>query len=288
LSLLLTPICASKDAAKLEALEKKLSYEDIRFYRSITRSQVRKERATKRQQEEEERKKNPPSQGWLAWAWGSSASGNTTKGATEMTDEQRKELYEAIDFDEKEAVTASLSAPKDALKMRIAAKLQTGSFTLRTDPHGATKEVISSVFDGFEADFIQRPENFEAKMTLGGLRIHDGTAPDTLYPQIVRVKDGWEGDGKAKDPEAKADDPLLMIKFEHSPLDERADNAVTVKLKAMEIIYHRGYVEAIYQFLKPPESQLESVGALLVSRYLTLCLSACVDLSTYRTPRTKH
>lgn len=58
-------------------------------------------------------------------------------------------------------------------------------------------------------------------------------------------------------------DPFFSLKFEHNPLDGRADNALAIRLRHMEIIYHRGYVEAIVAFFKPPESQLESVGALI-------------------------
>ena len=34
-------------------------------------------------------------------------------------------------------------------------------------------------------------------------------------------------------------------------------------MRYMEIIYHRGYVEEVVRFFRPPESQLESVGALI-------------------------
>jgi len=56
---------------------------------------------------------------------------------------------------------------------------------------------------------------------------------------------------------------FLFVKFEHNPLDERADNALTVRMRHMSIIYHKGYVEAVYKFFTPA-SQLESVEALLV------------------------
>lgn len=239
--------------------------------------------------------KNPPKASWLAWAWGSSAAAEEQDPSQGMTDEQRKELYEAFDYDEKQAVAASFETPKDALKMRVTAKLNTGSFALKTSPHGNTKDVISLVYSQLGAEFVQRPDNFEATLTLGGLDVFDGTTSGTLYPQIVRVKGGRGSMELGENPAAKAalagspsdlsddvavddseekmsgqldeleSDPLLLIKYENNPLDERADNALTVKMKATEIIYHRGYIEAIYQFLKPPESQLESVGALLVS-----------------------
>jgi hypothetical protein len=36
-------------------------------------------------------------------------------------------------------------------------------------------------------------------------------------------------------------------------------------MRAMEVIYHHGYPKEMFAFLKPPESQLESVAALLVT-----------------------
>jgi vacuolar protein sorting-associated protein 13A/C len=154
------------------------------------------------------------------------------------------------------------------LKTRIAARLNKGTFALQSDSHGEATEIISVVFDQFKADVVQRTDNFEAEMSLGDFSVFDGTTPNTLYPQIVQVKRSArsrEGttDGNSVAPLTKGD-PFFYIKFEHEPLDERADSAVTLRMKHMEIIYHKGYVEAIHKFFKPPSSQLESVEALLV------------------------
>jgi len=67
-----------------------------------------------------------------------------------------------------------------------------------------------------------------------------------------------------------AEDSFLYLKFEHKPLDEREDSSLTVCLRYMEMIYHKGYVEAIYNFFCPPQSQLESLEALLASVALSL------------------
>ncbi|KAI8449131.1 hypothetical protein BY996DRAFT_193044 [Phakopsora pachyrhizi] len=48
--------------------------------------------------------------------------------------------------------------------------------------------------------------------------------------------------------------PFLNLKFEHKPLDGRADNAITLKMRHMGIVYHPGYVEYINSFFQPPES----------------------------------
>jgi vacuolar protein sorting-associated protein 13A/C len=301
--------------ATFEGLEKKLVYEDIRFYRSIARSELRKERASRKAEEEA----HPPAAtettssggGWTAWLLGGSKATaekkhdeeEDTLGLESMSDEQRKELYQAIDYDEKAAIAASFEAPRDAMKMRICAQLKRGSFALRSSTEG---DMISVVFDAFQADVVQRPNSMDAVVMLGGFGVHDGTQKGSIHPQIVRVKEShrkltmderktvsthdpgskenWEvslddhdrgseaGDEDIKDepeieepePEPEpTEDPFLYIKFEQNPLDERADTGLTVRMRYMEIVYHRGYVEAIYRFLKPPESQLESVGALL-------------------------
>lgn len=191
-----------------------------------------------------------------------------------MTDEQRKELYEALDYNEKTAVAESLVVARDALKARVNATLKRGSLALKSDPQGEAKELVSLVFDVFRADFIQRPDNFETSISLGDFRVFDGTTPDTVYNQIVHVKDGEvprsvsDGTDMTVQIQGVESEPFFSLKFEHQPLDERADSALTVYMRSMEIIYHKGYVEAVYDFFKPPDSQLQSVEALLVRAFL--------------------
>ena len=264
-----------------EALERKLSYEDLRFYRSIARSQLRKDMATRRKLEEERRKQQPQKQtSWSSWRWGSSSSpdsSSTSPGQDEaaftgeMTEEQRRELYEALDYDEKAALAESLDTPRDALKARVKAQLNRGSFALKTDPHGKDTEIISVVFDIFQATFLQRQDNFETSLSLGGFAVRDGTTEHSAYPLIVHVQEkrsqseivkALPVDDKNAIPGLP--DPFFFLKFERNPLDGRADSALTVRMRYMEIVYHRGYIEAVYKFFKPPASQLESVEALLV------------------------
>lgn len=267
-----------KETQDLQMLETSLSYEDIRFYRSIARSDVRKDAAARRKLEEQRKKEQPQqaSGGWIGWVWGSNTTQNTQQTALgQMTDEQRKELYDAIDFDEKEAVAASLEVPREAQKMRIAAHLDEGSFALRRDPHGKDEEVVSVRFAALAAGFVQRPDNFEASLSLGSFSVFDGTAKDTPYHQIVRVKDPASRRQSVANLAASTSntelvsgdatsDQFLFVKFENDPLDKRADSAVTIRMRYMEIIYHKEVVESIYQFFRPPESQLESVEALVV------------------------
>jgi len=253
------------DIALLKALEWKLSYEDIRFYRSIARSRLRKDMELRKRLEEDRAKQQQQhSGGWMSWLWGSQTDQPAEDPAFggQMTEEQRKQLYDVLDYDEKSSIVDSFEAPRDALKARVVAELKKGSFALKVDPRGKATEVISTVFDSFRAEFIQRPDNFEASVSLRGFSVFDGTTKDTLYRQIARVKASVAEGAKASK-HGEIEDPFFFVKFENNPLDERADTVLTARMRHMEIIYHRGYVEAIFKFFRPPESQLESVEALL-------------------------
>ncbi|KAI9806146.1 MAG: hypothetical protein M1833_004553 [Piccolia ochrophora] len=256
----------------LSKLEQKLTYEDLRFWRSLARNQLRKENALVKKTTGEGQK-----QGWGAWIWGS-AKEEQKEENTVMTDEQRKELYEAIEWDEKNALAADVSVPRESVKMQIEASLKTGSFTLKRDPHGGAKEVLSLLFDSFAASMLQRPDSLLASLRLGGLRVYDGTTDGSLFPQIVAVKDSSTAHGdnqleEISDEETAenedgttpkgVEDPFFELHFENNPLDDRADTAVTVKMKSMEIIYNPNFVVQTAKFFKPPERHMESIGALM-------------------------
>ncbi len=270
--------------AELAELEKKLSYEDIRFYRSIARQELRKEREAARKSKstadhnngDHQAQKSTGGGGWFGWIWGGGQSQNSGDDDGVLNEEQRKELYDAIEWDESQtADSLELDLPRDAMKLRLTAKLQTGSFSLRDQRLGA--DIVSLVFDTLQADITQRFDNLEAAISLGGLKVYDGTTPNSLYPQIVRVKDdefdlpgrknstGRTLQEKEDDvrQESKPDDPFFFLKFENKPLDNRADNALTLRLRSTEIIYHKGYIESVVKFFEPPESELELIGALI-------------------------
>jgi vacuolar protein sorting-associated protein 13A/C len=271
-----------QDLEDFDQLERKLTYEDIRFYRSIAKSELRKDAAMRRKLEEE-KKASAPAQavGWIGWAFGSKKHEESTDQPNDesMTDADRKGLLSLVGYDPDAAdLQPSPDAPKDALKMRVTAKLKTGSFALRQDPHGKALDIVAVVWDAFQADVVQLTGSFDATVTLGGFRVYDGTTQGSVYPQIVRVKEELsrvekrsnslpeEGEIVAEEIEMETDveNPFLSVRFENNPLDGRADNAATVKMRHLEIIYHKGYVENVVKFFRPPESQLESISALMV------------------------
>ncbi|KAI9725458.1 MAG: hypothetical protein M1828_003129 [Chrysothrix sp. TS-e1954] len=267
---------SAQETRDIEALEKKSTYEDLRFWRSLARNQLRKENVGV--------KKPPPRQSWSSWVWGG-AQTQAKEDDTAMSEEQRNELYSAIDWDEKKAIADAVELPKETVKLQLRIDLQTGSFMLKRSPKREAIEVLKLMFDSFSTTFLQRPESFLTKVQLKGMRLYDGTVKGNLFPQMVTVKDGQASDQEGSQNEITNKDVSLTealnlsdenfdqqdknaffaLAFEQHPLDGSADSAVDVKLRGMEIIYNPRFVVEVVNFFKPPERNMESIGALMES-----------------------
>lgn len=61
----------------------------------------------------------------------------------------------------------------------------------------------------------------------------------------------------------RKDNPFFSIIFEKDPLESQANNAFTLKMRHLEIIYSPVVIAGIMAFFKPPSSKMESVNALI-------------------------
>jgi vacuolar protein sorting-associated protein 13A/C len=265
------------EAKDLDQLERKLTYEDLRFWRSLARNELRKENVGV--------KKPPPKQTWSSWAWGAKKEEHHDD-ETQMSEQQRKELYNAIAWDDKQAITEAVDMPREYVKMEVNMSLRTGSFTLKRDPHGASKEILRLLFDSFSTQFLQRTDSMFVKVALEGMRLYDGTTEGSLFPQIITIKDAppvsdeqrieeLNDDETSKndakdDEEEEKEDPFFQLSFENNPLDGSADTALTMKLKGMEFVYNPRFVVEVAKFFKPPERHMESIGALMETAGATI------------------
>ncbi|KAG0003109.1 hypothetical protein BGZ80_007728 [Entomortierella chlamydospora] len=269
-----------EEEERLKALEWKLSYDDIRLYRSIAKGALRREKILIEKKQAKEQPK-----GWISsWWYGSGSTTTETseeEDSTTLTDAQMKQLYDVIDYDEKAALQANLEEAKDTILFAVNAKLKQGSFALKKDPHGINKTIFCIVFDTFLANFLQRTDNLAAGIALGGLTCIDSTMRNTLYPKIIRVKEAEtkkkllsqvsEGDlifgGESSQngqTEAEVDfNPFFSVKFEQNPLDGHADSVLEVKMRHLEILYNPKTVDTVLEFFKPPASEADSINALL-------------------------
>ncbi|ERT03326.1 hypothetical protein HMPREF1624_01637 [Sporothrix schenckii ATCC 58251] len=274
-----------EESDDLTKLEWKLGYEDLRFWRSLARSQLKKENAAALKPKADAQKPQQQ-QGWVAWVWGSKPAEPPADESenTQMTEQQRQELYDAIDWDEKTALAAEVDVPRDSIKLQIETSLSTGSFTLKQNPHGsAITDLLSLHFDGFRAKAIQRPDSMMLDISLGGLRVNDGTTPESLFTEIVRVKDAPGtvvttskkkrlsiSELEQTTADTSDEQAFFWFQVEQNPLDGEGDIAVRGKLKPLEIVWNPNFVIGVWHFFKPPERHMESITALMESAGATV------------------
>lgn len=240
---------------RLQELERKLEFRDIRFFRSIARRELREERLVANDSAAEATAHAPTasSGSWLSWMWGSSADAKNVPGL--LNNEQRKELCDAIEWDEStgQSLLAPLDdLPPDIVNLHVTAKLNHGFVHLHDQ--SSDHNILSLMYDGLQGELTQRPHNFDLSVMLGALRVEDGTNLESQYRDIVQVKERAEEDPTM---------PLFFVQYENKPLDGRADSALLLRMRSTEIVYHASYVESILRFFKPPETELELIGALL-------------------------
>jgi len=266
----------------LKKLEWKLGYEDLRFWRSLARNELRKENAAAlAKAPPKQDQQQPQQQSWLSWVWGAKPQGPVDETEnTQMTEAQRKELYEVIDWDEKKSLAEAVDIPRDSVKMQLEASLGTGSFTLKKsgqkgrDKGDSLTDLLSLHFDVFKAKALKRPDSFLADMSLGGLRVNDGTTPNSKFPEIVRVKDAPSRRKQNRlslvELEQSSDEPFFYLEVEQNPIERDGDFAVVGKLKPLEIVWNPNFVVGIVDFFRPPERHMESISALMESAGATV------------------
>ncbi|KAI8384441.1 uncharacterized protein BYT42DRAFT_612143 [Radiomyces spectabilis] len=264
---------------RLNELEHKLSFEDIRFYRSLAKSRLKREKAILAAEEERKKKEaaaNASNKGWLSsWWYG---SGATTPGEQDsdedslvVTEEQKQEFYDAIEYDEdKVALAESIDLAKDTIMLALRMTLNKGSFTVKRKPHSENPvELVSLVFDTVMLGAIRYVESFKATAALGDLRLYDGVTQSSQYRQLIGVKQKEENSDKRSSVDqqifkfSNMNNPFFSVVFEHMPLDGRADNAVALTMRNIDIVYNPVIIREILEFFRPPETSADSVNALI-------------------------
>lgn len=244
------------DEDELDQLHKQLDYDSIILFRTVAK---RKFALMKLNSHESV---SPPSQangsnGWFSSWWGGAKQSAGESSDLVMTEEQRQELYDAIDFTEGQDDFSNTSIPKDRTTMKITSLLKKGAFSIKKKMQKT--KIAEMIFENCEVEFIQRPDSFLTAFRLHEFRVEDGST-NTIYKHIISVK-------KQKLQLAESADigldPLFDVNFESNPLDESADSKLDVKLRGMTIFYHVHFINEITRFFNPPKQHLDTIGAII-------------------------
>ncbi|OAD68026.1 hypothetical protein PHYBLDRAFT_57710 [Phycomyces blakesleeanus NRRL 1555(-)] len=262
---------------KLGELEHKLSYEDIRLYRGRSKAHLRREKERLAAEEERKRKaaaaQAANSKGWLGSWWSTPNTANQQEEDEDLviTEEQKQEFYDAIEYDEDmAAVVESIEFPKDTMLLCLRTTLNKGSFTLKREPHANNPlELVSLVFDTVMLGAIQYVDSFKITAALGDLILYDGATKNTQYKKLIGVKQKEPKDRRKSQLDKhlikfeNMKNPFFSLAIEHKPLDGRADNAMALVMRNIDIVYNPITISAVIEFFRPPETSADSVNALI-------------------------
>lgn len=165
--------------------------------------------------------------------------------------------------------------PLKTMLLSLTTSLNRGSFTVRKDPHDKPADLVSLIFDNVSLGMIQYVESFTATAALGDLCLYDGVRVDSPYYKLMGAKDKDNTDEEKLKKRrisssaaellshATIQDPFFTVKFEHKPLDNRADNAVALFMRNIDIVYNPLVIHEIVDFFTPPETSADSINALI-------------------------
>ncbi|ONH69567.1 Vacuolar protein sorting-associated protein 13 [Cyberlindnera fabianii] len=243
----------------LRELEVKLPYEDIKFFRSLARSEMRKERLAAAESDPASTEHQPQQTtqargGWFS-SWWSKSSGESSEDKLVMTDEQREEFYDAIEFDETKALSDAINVPRDRVNFELSAQLKRGGISIKSkESNNALAKVI---WEGCSGQHFQRVDSFLSTFTLQEFKVEDGTG-STLYKNVVSVKP-LNSDLEMEE----VTEPFFKVSLENNPLKGIADVALMAKLRSMTIFYHVDFINEIIKFFTPPKAHLDTINAIM-------------------------
>lgn len=246
-----------KEEEELKQLHRELDYDSIVLFRSVAKKEYAKMKLNSRDSPSSVVQQEAKSGGWLSSWWGGAKQTTETSDNLLMTDEQRQELYDAIEFKERQNDISDSQIPKNRTTMRVTSLLKKGAFSIKRKEKNMKLGEI--VFENCEVEFLQRPGSYLASFKLHEFKVEDGS-PNTLYKHIISVKNI---NSEYADNEQKASDPLFQAFFESNPLDGSADSKVDVKLRGMTVFYHVHFINEIIKFFNPPKQHMDTIGAII-------------------------
>eukprot|EP00026_Physarum_polycephalum_P000021 Phypoly_transcript_00021.p1 GENE.Phypoly_transcript_00021~~Phypoly_transcript_00021.p1 ORF type:complete len:3252 (+),score=335.79 Phypoly_transcript_00021:281-10036(+) len=266
---------------RLTELEYELSYEDLVFFRTLAEAQLQGE-ATQPQ--------GTPvaSQSWRDWIWyywspSDKAAVTEPTLPVELSPEQRKELYSAIDYDEQKP--EYIEVPKDHVFVHTEFLMHTGSILLQLQDGPQREDAdLAAVFTGLHLSLSLLSQSFKVGASLASTDIYDCYSPDTLYPCLIGplTQPNMETTALANKP------PVFDMEFQVNPIDSEADYSLTIKVMPLEIVYNKSILEEILMFFgNAPRSALDNIEKSARDQYEALknktTLKIQYELQHYKT-----
>lgn len=251
---------APEEEAHFKVLEEMLSFEDIKFYRSLARSEMREENlipfALKQRQKP---------QGFFSRWWPSTSAEDSD---ALIKDEDIKKFYETIDYDAN-AKNAAGDEPADAKIMELNFDLKSGSIALaQTNDQRSRKTILSLQFVDLMAYILKRPNTMRVEVSLLDLSIIENLTTHSIFPNLVRAKSSNEKfivesqvihveneQEEIARMAQNATEPFVMFVMDELTDNPNADKSIFFSMKPLEIVLNHQAFHKILNFVYGPREQ---------------------------------
>ncbi|KAK3890033.1 hypothetical protein Pcinc_005997 [Petrolisthes cinctipes] len=234
----------------------------------LVRRQAEMEVKREGQLRQEEKKNRGWFGGWFSSSPSKGASdtadkeGNIVKKLeAEMTDDEKKKLYEAIGYSE---TLPSPDLPVEYVDLKMVFLLHQLVLTISDDidngEGGGQQCVAKASLQHVSAEFEKRSGADAIKVIscMKGFLVegYGGPDPAAQTPQLVTS----EG--------AASSEPLLNVLFETNPLDKTCDQRLKVSSQPLHIVYHAKTIHHIASVFHPPEDvSLQQLQAAALNQF---------------------
>lgn len=262
---------------ELENLHKVLTMDQIMLFRTLTKKQILKDRklaAEKKQNDtasslslsdqsaneenmvtapEHPTENNKP-KGWLSSWWGASENDSPTQNSLELTEEQKQEFYDAIEYDENNK-HSNKSVAADVIIMNISNNISSGFLRLKTKTNNQTLSEFT--FDGAKTKFYQKPESFGLNFELNSFAIQDKSS--SSYTNIVKCNSIISDTNDVNE-------DFFKVYFEKNPTDKTdVDSSLTIKLNTMSIYYNPHFIKKVISFFDTTDELHDTLSVIISS-----------------------
>lgn len=222
-------------APRLAELERKYSYEDLLYFRSL--AELKLDLAPEKMPHKQE------TSSWLSYfGLGSSSPAAPASGAASgqtenwdallsmVTLEQKRNLYASIGYttDEEES---TVIIPKDYVQFKINFHLTNGKGVFKDADR---KDILFGQFDELDVGVSVRQGSFSVVASLGGVGLYDRFTEDTKFPCLMRPSRRLQRSKRAIDQEPT---PIFTARFDFKPPDQPSlDFAFRLTLGALDCV----------------------------------------------------
>ncbi|PVU99655.1 hypothetical protein BB559_000513 [Furculomyces boomerangus] len=254
----------SDELATIENLEKTLSLQEIKLFRSLALPQIKKYKLKmyhkKKLRNTAQNGISPQTQnktgwvsGWVNWAAG---TGNQKNEADEsmITDEELNELYEALELEHSKNNNYDLMSEVNMITAK--ASLGKGLLELKKVVDGKEYSLISAIGSNVQAEMLKISDNITIDLVIEDFIVNDNTISNTKFPQMIKMR-------KQILSESEDAHPFMHVKFELNPIDGHADSVVQINAQSLDIVFHPTVVREVQRFFKPPLESVSSAQALV-------------------------